>query len=403
MAPQSGTLAPASDLYGIALASCGPPSRGMLGTVAIIAGLVAAGGGVWAGLGVSTAQDVGIILLILVGCGLAAWIVLTAVFRWASLRSILRPRIAVYGDGAHADEAADRLARSRSLAFLGPVRPLGPVARSLDDASLLRVVADGDVDRVAIILPPGQADAADGMASRLSALAVDVDMYDGARIAAAAPGAMPAPSRCIRRPLEGWQLVAKDIEDRIVGSLVLVLFLPLMAIVALAVKATSVGPVFFKQKRYGFRGREIVVYKFRTMRVEASDYSGRVQTKRDDPRITPLGRFLRVTSLDEVPQLLNVVRGEMSLVGPRPHPIDMRTNGELCQDIVENYKSRYRVRPGITGWAQVNGYRGPTTTREEVEERVRLDNHYIENWSLMFDLRIMLLTNVRLFADERAY
>jgi exopolysaccharide biosynthesis polyprenyl glycosylphosphotransferase len=318
---------------------------------------------------------------------------------------LLRPQVAVLGDRQLADQFAASLGGAGRGELLGVFRSSGLVEHGVADDALLRAVNRGDVDVVAVALPPAQEEAADRIVGRLSALAVDVAVYDVAADSVATAGAdpLPAPRRVVRRPLNARQRVMKDIEDRLLGVVLLVLLMPVLALVALAVKLSSPGPVLFKQKRHGFRGQEILVYKFRTMRRDAADYSGRNQTQRGDPRITRIGRILRSTSLDELPQLLNVVRGEMSLVGPRPHPIDMRTNGELCQEIVHNYESRHRVRPGITGWAQINGYRGATTTREQVEGRVRLDNHYIDNWSLLFDLRIMALTAVRLFADENAF
>jgi exopolysaccharide biosynthesis polyprenyl glycosylphosphotransferase len=404
MAPQAATLSRESDLPRVDPIKLNNPSIRSPGvfdlSIVAVAVLLAVAAFL---VGYRSVAD-----LLAILAGTACLIVVARLLRyafhtWPGLRSIVRPRVAVLGDGRLADSVAAGLGRREKGALLGIFRPRDSVERGLEDTELLRAVAEGDVDRVAVVLPPEEMSAADRIVHRLSAMAVDIAVYDGADAAAAGAGRAPTPQRFVRRPLDGWQMVAKDVEDRVIGSLLLVLFLPLLAVVAVAVKLSSPGPVFFKQKRHGFRSQEILVYKFRSMRVDAADYSGRNQTQRNDPRVTKVGRFLRATSLDELPQLLNVVRGEMSLVGPRPHPIDMRTNGQLCQEIVENYDSRHRVRPGITGWAQINGYRGATTTREQVEGRVRLDNHYIDNWSLMFDLRIMLLTSVRLFADDNAF
>jgi putative colanic acid biosynthesis UDP-glucose lipid carrier transferase len=172
--------------------------------------------------------------------------------------------------------------------------------------------------------------------------------------------------------------------------------------VALAIKLTSPGPVFFKQKRYGFNNEIIEVFKFRSMHVErCSGEGGQIaQATRNDDRITPLGRVLRRTSLDELPQFINVVRGEMSIVGPRPHAV---AHNEQYAQLVDEYLARHKVKPGITGWAQVNGLRGETDTLDKMERRVQFDLHYIENWSLAFDLKIILQTLLVGFSHPNAY
>jgi len=204
-------------------------------------------------------------------------------------------------------------------------------------------------------------------------------------------------------PLRHWRGFAKACEDRMLAIFALIVTAPLFLIIALAIKLESPGPVLFRQKRYGFNNQEIEVYKFRTMYHELSDESGANQTRRNDPRVTRVGAFLRRTSLDELPQFLNVLKGDMSVVGPRPHPIGMRTEKRLCHEIVAEYAHRHRMKPGITGWAQVNGWRGATDTAEKLQRRVEHDLYYIENWSISFDLRILFLTVIRLFSDENAY
>jgi lipopolysaccharide/colanic/teichoic acid biosynthesis glycosyltransferase len=176
-----------------------------------------------------------------------------------------------------------------------------------------------------------------------------------------------------------------------------------MLAVALAIRLDGPGPVLFRQKRHGFNNTEFEVFKFRSMRWEQRDALGTRQTSRDDNRITKFGAFLRTTSLDELPQLLNVLRGDMSIVGPRPHPIGMRTANRLCEDIVEEYAHRHRVRPGITGLAQVQGFRGATQTAAQLQRRIELDLHYIDNWSIMFDLKIILLTVLAVLRRENAF
>jgi Undecaprenyl-phosphate glucose phosphotransferase len=205
------------------------------------------------------------------------------------------------------------------------------------------------------------------------------------------------------RPLNDWQMLAKAIEDRVLAFLLLIAFSPLLLGVALAVKLTSPGPVLFRQKRYGFNNKLFQVYKFRTMFVERTDANAERLVERNDPRVTPLGRWLRRTSIDELPQLLNVLRGQMSLVGPRPHAVSAKAVDRFYADVVKEYAARHRVRPGITGWAQINGWRGETNTVEKLEQRVSHDLHYIENWSLALDLKIMLLTIPALLKDRNAY
>lgn len=208
------------------------------------------------------------------------------------------------------------------------------------------------------------------------------------------------------RPLSGWRLFAKAIEDRFISALLLVAFAPVMLLIALAIKLTSRGPVFFRQTRYGFNNNEFVVLKFRTMKQSgARDGDAPAepfvhQAERNDPRVTAVGRLLRRTSLDELPQLFNVLRGEMSLVGPRPHAV--AHNVEYSATINE-YLSRHRVKPGITGWAQVNGFRGETRTLDLMRQRVQYDLYYIEHWSVLFDLRILLMTLFVGFVHRNAY
>jgi putative colanic acid biosynthesis UDP-glucose lipid carrier transferase len=194
--------------------------------------------------------------------------------------------------------------------------------------------------------------------------------------------------RVQKRPLEGIRLIVKGVMDRVVAAVALVLLAPLFAILAVAIKVGSAGPVFFRQKRHGYNHRIIRVYKFRTMSVMEDGPVVR-QARADDDRITPIGRILRKTSLDELPQLINVLMGEMSLVGPRPHAI---AHNEQYGALIERYANRHRVKPGITGWAQVNGCRGETRDVAQMRKRIDYDLHYIDNVSILFDLKIMLKT-----------
>ncbi len=206
------------------------------------------------------------------------------------------------------------------------------------------------------------------------------------------------------RPIADWDVVMKWLFDKIVGGLILLLTSPLMALVAMAVKLDSRGPVFFKQKRYGFNNELIEVYKFRSMYVDQSDATAQRLVTRDDPRVTRVGRIIRKTSLDELPQLINVViKGNLSLVGPRPHALHAKAENRLYDEAVDGYFARHRVKPGITGWAQINGWRGETDTQEKIQRRVEHDLHYIENWSVLFDFYILLMTPLALLKSENAY
>ena len=206
------------------------------------------------------------------------------------------------------------------------------------------------------------------------------------------------------KPIADWDVVLKTIFDRVVGTLALVLLSPLLLAVAAAVKLDSRGPVFFKQKRYGFNNETVEVYKFRSMYVDKSDFTATKQVTRNDPRVTRVGRFIRKTSMDELPQLFNVVfKGDLSLVGPRPHAVHAKAADRQYDDVVDGYFARHRVKPGITGWAQINGWRGETDTPVKIQRRVEHDLAYIENWSLFFDLYILLITPFALLKTENAY
>ncbi|MBP2495509.1 Undecaprenyl-phosphate glucose phosphotransferase [Methylobacterium sp. PvP062] len=205
------------------------------------------------------------------------------------------------------------------------------------------------------------------------------------------------------RPIADWDVVVKALFDRCVGLMMLLALSPLMLAIALAVKLTSRGPVLFRQKRHGFNNELIEVYKFRSMYVDQCDAGAARMVTRGDPRVTPVGRFIRKTSLDELPQLFNVLKGDLSLVGPRPHALQAKAANTLYDQVVDGYFARHKVKPGITGWAQVNGWRGETDTSEKLQRRVEHDLYYIENWSVLLDLQILLTTPFALFRTENAY
>jgi putative colanic acid biosynthesis UDP-glucose lipid carrier transferase len=215
------------------------------------------------------------------------------------------------------------------------------------------------------------------------------------------------------RPLSGWNYLIKTFEDRLLALIILTLISPLMIFIAIAIKIGSPGPILFRQKRFGFNNNVITVWKFRTMYHQDADNavqdSGDLgdeiddvvpQASRDDVRVTKLGRFLRRSSLDELPQFFNVLQGSMSIVGPRPHAVAHNT--QFAQSVTQYY-ARHRVKPGITGWAQIHGYRGQTDTKDKLEMRVKYDLYYIDNWSLLLDLKIILTTIFVGFTHENAY
>jgi putative colanic acid biosynthesis UDP-glucose lipid carrier transferase len=226
----------------------------------------------------------------------------------------------------------------------------------------------------------------------------DLALYDLIQARSVEIEGVPVIALC-ESPFRGGRAFPKRATDIVFSSLLLVCVLPLMLVIAAAIKLTSPGPAMFKQRRYGLDGEEIMVHKFRTMTV--TENGRRIkQATRDDPRVTAVGRFLRRTSLDELPQLLNVLSGSMSLVGPRPHAV---AHNEQYRRLISGYMMRHKVAPGITGLAQVNGCRGETATLEDMKRRVAYDLEYLRNWSWLLDVKILVKTVGLLFRDERAY
>ncbi|WP_079603481.1 undecaprenyl-phosphate glucose phosphotransferase [Bradyrhizobium erythrophlei] len=206
-------------------------------------------------------------------------------------------------------------------------------------------------------------------------------------------------------PITDWDLVMKWLFDHVAGAIILLLASPLMALVALAVKLDSPGPVLFRQKRFGFNNERIDVFKFRSLYHDQADPLATKVVTKNDSRVTRVGRFIRKTSLDELPQLFNVVfKSNLSLVGPRPHAVQGKLQSRLFDEAVDGYFARHRVKPGITGWAQINGWRGEVDSEEKIQKRVEFDLYYIENWSVLFDLYILLKTPLALMTkNENAY
>ena len=206
------------------------------------------------------------------------------------------------------------------------------------------------------------------------------------------------------KPIADWDIIIKLAFDKIVGVLALIALSPVFLVTAIAIKLDSRGPVFFKQKRYGFNNELIEVFKFRSMYADKLDATASKLVTRGDSRVTRVGRFIRKASIDELPQLVNVVfKGDLSLVGPRPHAVHAKAADRQYDEVVDGYFARHRVKPGITGWAQVNGWRGETDTQEKIQQRVEHDLYYIENWSILLDLYILAITPASLIKTNNAY
>lgn len=267
-----------------------------------------------------------------------------------------------------------------------------------------KLVEDGLLDDVVLCLPNAEHHQMSALISRLSALPVHIALCPDAFWLergigqVTTIGSMPLMT-VHRRPISGWAEFVKMMEDKVLGGILFLMALPIMALCALAVRLDSKGPIFFIQHRQGFAGEIFPILKFRTMRVMENDGEVKQATK-DDDRITKVGRILRRYSLDELPQLWNVLRGDMSLVGPRPHAL---AHDKYYVNVIDDYASRHKVKPGITGWAQVNGFRGETADDETMAARVRYDLAYIERWSLWFDLRIIIMTAVAVLLPKNAY
>ena len=205
------------------------------------------------------------------------------------------------------------------------------------------------------------------------------------------------------KPINDWDSVAKRVFDIVFSLIGIVVFSPIMLATAVAIKLDSKGPVFFKQKRHGFNNEVIEVYKFRSMYADQSDPTAKKTVTKNDPRVTRVGRFIRKTSIDELPQFFNSLMGSLSLVGPRPHAVAAQSHNLLYTEVVDGYFARHKVKPGVTGWAQINGWRGEMDTDEKIRKRTEFDLYYIENWSLWLDLKILILTPMRLLNTENAY
>jgi polysaccharide biosynthesis protein PslA len=332
----------------------------------------------------------------------------------------LKQSVAIFGTGDIAERLLARLRAdgAENIELVGIFddrerrRITNPDLRSLvvgtsDD--LVALSRRQDIDRVLVALPHSAEQRVVEVLNKLRQMPVEISLAPdlvGYNVPCREPDEFAAGLPLLDvygKPLTFGQILLKGAFDRILAALGLLLGAPLLLMLVIAIKLDSKGPVLFRQNRYGFADRLIRVYKFRTMTADTADYNGESQVRRNDPRVTPVGRFLRRWSLDELPQLINVLRGEMSLVGPRPHAVGMRVADRLNHDIVPGYARRHHVKPGITGWAQVKGYHGPVTTEQALRERVSYDLEYIHNWSLWFDVRIMARTIRIILGQRHAY
>jgi polysaccharide biosynthesis protein PslA len=296
----------------------------------------------------------------------------------------------------------DRLPAGRVASLHANTRVRGTVA------DLVRDSREEKVDVIAVALPLSAVQRISAILEQLSStvaavcLTTDLAGLTYRDYQFGAVGSNPVIS-IGEAPLKGWQVANKACFDFIVAAIAIVILSPLLALLALAIRLDSQGPILFRQPRLGFNNRMFICYKFRTMYADMTDVMAVRQTIRGDPRITRVGRWMRRVSLDELPQLLNVINGTMSLVGPRPHAPNTKAADKLFAEVVRQYALRHRVKPGITGWAQVNGWRGETTSVEQIENRVRCDLFYIDNWSFLFDLKIIAMTITREIFSRHAF
>jgi Undecaprenyl-phosphate glucose phosphotransferase len=294
------------------------------------------------------------------------------------------------------DRATRRPSSVRGVSVLGSVADLVDYARH------------GPIDMVVIALPLSADQRILALIRQLRMLPVDVHLLSdsiGFHLSDR-PFARTAGIPTINvaeRPISGWSFVAKRTIDMTVASVALLALMPFFALIAVLIKLDSPGPVLFRQLRLGFNNNTFSIYKLRTMRIDAIDQAAERLVTRGDSRVTRIGRLLRRTSFDELPQLWNVLIGDMSLVGPRPHPPRAKAADKLYHEVVAGYAARHRVKPGITGWAQVNGWRGETDTIEKIQKRIEHDLYYLENWSIEFDLRILAWTLVAAITAKNAY
>lgn len=340
-----------------------------------------------------------------------------AIRRWINRqarRGRFANRTAIVGTGEQARRLWAHLdthdpVRTKVLGLFAPGADLVAGANVLGNlTALVRMIRADQVDQVYVALPWNDPGPVRDVVRRLAEtpvairLAPDLAGFDHGAKGFTSVAGLPVIS-LFERPISDWSYYAKAVEDRVLALLALVAVGVPMLLIAALIKLDSPGPVLFRQRRDGFNNAHIDVIKFRTMYHHLRDPDADRQATRGDARVTRLGRILRRASLDELPQLFNVLKGDMSLVGPRPHAAATKAGGAPFDAAVEHYAARHRVKPGITGWAQVNGWRGETDTREKLQKRVECDLYYIDNWSLWLDLRIIVRTLAVPFKRDNAY
>ncbi len=352
-------------------------------------------------------------MLLLVRAAGTIWI------RRLKRRGTFNQRVAIFGAGpqglrlANYIQTHDRLTIT-IVGFFDDRRD-GRVPSSSGDVPLLgnltalmSMIRDGRIDQVIVALPWSAEMRLQEVVSRLALtpvkirLAPDLASFAFTRRPVVLLGEMPVMT-LFERPISGTDAVLKAIEDRVLALLIVAALSPVLVLCAVAIKLNSPGPIFFRQPREGFNNKPFRVFKFRSMFHNHAQLDGIVQASREDPRVTRVGRVMRATSLDELPQLFNVLQGDMSLVGPRPHAASTRAGGRLFSEVVASYAARHKVKPGITGWAQVCGWRGETDTEEKLVKRFEHDLYYIENWSIGFDFYILLRTAAVVLLQKNAF
>jgi Undecaprenyl-phosphate glucose phosphotransferase len=358
---------------------------------------------------------------------LTAWTALSAValcaFRLITIGAAqklirdgrLTKNVAVIGANAIGHKLATRLAKeglgTRLVGLFDEQRvrvvECGDDAIARDLSVLEKLLSSGRVDEVVIATPPSSPGKILELMGRLHPFPVSVQVlspagYENFQVLDTHRYGEIGTFCVMGKPLDEAAVVLKRIEDIVIALLCVLFFFPVLLLVALCIKLDSPGPVLFKQRRLGANNLPFDVLKFRSMYVDQSDPLGQQLTEANDPRITRVGKFIRRASIDEMPQLINVLRGDMSLVGPRPHPLAASAAGIAYARAIKDYPIRHRVKPGITGWAQVNGWRGETVTIEQIRRRVEYDLYYVENWSLSFDFLILVWTVFTVFSRENA-
>ncbi len=350
---------------------------------------------------------------------LSSRLMMTIWVRRLKRRGIFNQRVAIFGAGSQGARLANYIQTTDKLTITivgfyddrrdGRVPPVShnvPVLGTL--ASLMSAIRDGRIDQVIVALPWSAENRLQQVVGKLALtpvrirLAPDLASFVFARRPVVLLGEMPVMT-LFERPISGVDAWAKVAEDRILASLALVIFAVPMLVIAAAIRIDSPGPIFFRQDREGFNNRPFRVYKFRTMFHNRSQFDEITQASRRDPRVTRVGALLRRTSLDELPQLFNVIQGDMSIVGPRPHAASTRAGGRLFSDVLSSYAARHKVKPGITGWAQVCGWRGETDTEEKLVKRFEHDLYYIENWSIWFDIYVLCRTVAAIIVPKNAF